>query len=117
MNTAPQQRTIPRILFVSPCGPYPKTRVDRDPVDFFYYRNTLGQGIFRLRSFQSWYSLHRQLVSNHRVGQELAAKRSDLACAHTVTQVITAYDQPIGLFWINQAKNHTTLRLEFARAF
>ena len=58
MDIAPQQRTVPRILFVSPCGPYPKTRVDQDPVDFFYYRNTLGQGIFRLRSFQSWYSLH-----------------------------------------------------------
>ncbi len=51
-------RTPPRILFVSPCGPYPKAPVDRDPVDFFYYRNTLGQGVFRLRSFQSWYSLH-----------------------------------------------------------
>ncbi len=49
---------IPRILFASPCGPYPKAPVERDPVDFFYYRNTLGQGIFRLRSFQSWYSLH-----------------------------------------------------------
>jgi len=32
--------------------------VEKDPVDFFYYRNTLGQGVFRLRSFQSWYSLH-----------------------------------------------------------
>jgi hypothetical protein len=51
-------RPVPRILFCSPCGPYPKARVDRDPVDFFYYRNTLGQGPFQLRSFQSWYSLH-----------------------------------------------------------
>ena len=32
--------------------------MEKDPVDFFYYRNTLGQGVFRLRSFQSWYSLH-----------------------------------------------------------
>jgi len=48
----------PRILFVSPCGPYLKAPVDADPVDFFYYRNTLGQGLFRLKSFQSWYSLH-----------------------------------------------------------
>ena len=51
-------RTVPRILFCSPCGPYPKAPVDRDPIDFFYYRNTLGQGLFQLRSFQSWYSLH-----------------------------------------------------------
>jgi haloalkane dehalogenase len=58
MNSVPQQMAVPRILFASPCGPYPKTPVERDPVDFFYYRNTLGQGIFRLRSFQSWYSLH-----------------------------------------------------------
>jgi haloalkane dehalogenase len=52
------ETTVPRILFSSPCGPYPKAPVEKDPVDFFYYRNTLGQGIFRLRSFQSWYSLH-----------------------------------------------------------
>ena len=51
-------RRVPRILFVSPCGPYPRAPVESDPVDFFYYRNTLGQGVFRLRSFQSWYSLH-----------------------------------------------------------
>ena len=49
---------LPRVLFCSPCGPYPKAPVDRDPIDFFYYRNTLGQGLFQLRSFQSWYSLH-----------------------------------------------------------
>ncbi|MCK5573970.1 MAG: radical SAM protein, partial [Bacteroidetes bacterium] len=49
---------MPRILFASPCGPYPRAPVEKDPVDFFYYRNTLGQGVFRLRSFQSWYSLH-----------------------------------------------------------
>lgn len=51
-------RIVPRILFTSPCGPYPKSRLDKDPIDFFYYRNTLGQRLFQLRSFQSWYSLH-----------------------------------------------------------
>ncbi len=49
---------VPRILFVSPCSPYPKTPLAKDPVDFFYYRNTLGQRLFQMRSFQSWYSLH-----------------------------------------------------------
>jgi radical SAM superfamily enzyme YgiQ (UPF0313 family) len=58
MSLSSEQTTVPRILFSSPCGPYPKAPVEKDPVDFFYYRNTLGQGIFRLRSFQSWYSLH-----------------------------------------------------------
>jgi hypothetical protein len=58
MNSSMPERGGPRILFCSPCGPYPKARVKNDPVDFFYYRNTLGQGLFQLRSFQSWYSLH-----------------------------------------------------------
>ncbi len=58
MNPSSTQRSVPRILFCSPCGPYPKAPVDRDPVDFFYYRNTRGQGLFQMRSFQSWYSLH-----------------------------------------------------------
>ncbi len=58
MNGVAYARNMPRILFTSPCGPYPKAPVDRDPIDFFYYRNTLGQKLFQLRSFQSWYSLH-----------------------------------------------------------
>jgi hypothetical protein len=58
MTASASVRTAPRILFSSPCGPYPKSRVDKDPIDFFYYRNTLGQKLFQLRSFQSWYSLH-----------------------------------------------------------
>jgi len=49
---------MPKILFTSPCGPYPKLPVDKDPIDYFYYRNTLKQGLFQLRSFQSWHSLH-----------------------------------------------------------
>lgn len=50
--------SIPRILFSSPCGPYPRRPVESDPIDYFYYRNTLRQGVFQLRSFQSWHSLH-----------------------------------------------------------
>lgn len=49
---------LPKILFTSPCGPYPKLPVDKDPIDYFYYRNTLKQGLFQLRSFQSWHPLH-----------------------------------------------------------
>lgn len=48
----------PKILFTSPCGPYAKFPVDKDPIDYFYYRNTLKQKMFMLRSFQSWHSLH-----------------------------------------------------------
>jgi radical SAM superfamily enzyme YgiQ (UPF0313 family) len=48
----------PKILFTSPWGPYPKRAVEDDPVDFFYYRNTLKQGLFQLRIFQSWHPLH-----------------------------------------------------------
>src|SRR5665811_552727 len=48
----------PKILFTSPCGPYAKLPVDKDPIDYFYYRNTYKQKMFRLRSFQSWHSLH-----------------------------------------------------------
>ncbi len=47
-----------KILFSSPCGPYPKLPVEKDPIDYFYYRNTYKQGLFQLRSFQSWHSLH-----------------------------------------------------------
>jgi hypothetical protein len=43
---------------VSPCGPYAKARVADDPLDVFYYRNTLGQGPFMLRAEQGWYPLH-----------------------------------------------------------
>jgi len=48
----------PNILFSSPWGYYPKLPIEKDPVDFFYYRNTLKQGPFQLRIFQSWHSLH-----------------------------------------------------------
>ena len=48
----------PKILFSSPCGPYEKIPVDKDPIDYFYYRNTFRQKMFQLRSFQSWHSLH-----------------------------------------------------------
>ena len=51
-------KKTPKILFTSPCGPYPKLPVDKDPIDYFYYRNTYKQGLFQLRSFQSWHSLH-----------------------------------------------------------
>ena len=34
----------PKILFTSPWGPYAKRAVEDDPVDYFYYRNTLKQG-------------------------------------------------------------------------
>jgi hypothetical protein len=48
----------PRILFTSTWGPYPKRAVSEDPLDYFYYRNTLKQGLFKLRIFQSWHCLH-----------------------------------------------------------
>jgi radical SAM superfamily enzyme YgiQ (UPF0313 family) len=48
----------PQILFTSPAGPYEKHPIDDDPVDFFYYRNTFKQKMFRLKSWQSWHSLH-----------------------------------------------------------
>ena len=48
----------PQILFTSPCGPYAKLPVRKDPIDFFYYRNTYKQKMFQMRSFQSWHSLH-----------------------------------------------------------
>lgn len=48
----------PKILFTSPWGKYTKLPVETDPIDYFYYRNTLKQGIFQLRSYQSWHSLH-----------------------------------------------------------
>lgn len=49
---------IPNILFSSPWGYYRKLSIEDDPLDYFYYRNTLKQGPFRLRIFQSWHSLH-----------------------------------------------------------
>ena len=48
----------PRILFSSPWGHYPKLPTEEDPIDYFYYRNTLKQGPFQLRIFQSWHALH-----------------------------------------------------------
>jgi len=48
----------PRILFSSPWGHYPKLPIEEDPIDYFYYRNTLKQGPFQLRIFQSWHALH-----------------------------------------------------------
>jgi len=48
----------PRILFVSPYIPNPKATVEADGIDFFYYRNTIGQGVFQLRQMQSWHPLH-----------------------------------------------------------
>lgn len=48
----------PKILFVSPWGLYPKAPIDKDPIDYFYYRNTLKQKIFQLRIAQSWHPLH-----------------------------------------------------------
>lgn len=48
----------PKILFVSPCIPNPKATVAADGIDFFYYRNTIGQGVFQLRQMQSWHPLH-----------------------------------------------------------
>jgi radical SAM superfamily enzyme YgiQ (UPF0313 family) len=48
----------PNILFSSPWDYYPKLPIEEDPIDFYYYRNTLKQGPFQLRIFQSWHSLH-----------------------------------------------------------
>jgi Radical SAM superfamily len=48
----------PRVLFVSPHLPYPKKSVIEDDIDYFYYRNTLAQGVFQLRQWHSWHPLH-----------------------------------------------------------
>ncbi|MBN2892068.1 MAG: hypothetical protein JXL97_09390 [Bacteroidales bacterium] len=48
----------PKILFTSPWGLYPKKKLEDDPIDYFYYRNTFKQNVFQLRSYQSWHSLH-----------------------------------------------------------
>lgn len=48
----------PKILFSSPYIPNPKSSVRGDGIDFFYYRNTIGQKIFQLRQMQSWHPLH-----------------------------------------------------------
>jgi len=47
-----------KILFTAPWGRYPKLPVEKDPLDYFYYRNTYKQKMFQLRAFQSWHSLH-----------------------------------------------------------
>lgn len=47
-----------RILFSTPYIPYKKAKLFEDNIDFFYYRNTLKQGIFQLRQMQSWHPLH-----------------------------------------------------------
>ncbi|MFH1812376.1 MAG: B12-binding domain-containing radical SAM protein [Pseudomonadota bacterium] len=57
MNTPPAPR-VPRFLFVSPHLPYAKASVDDDNIDYFYYRNTLDQGLFQLRQLHSWHPLH-----------------------------------------------------------
>lgn len=53
-----KRSTAPRVLFTSPYIPNPKASVRDDNIDFFYYRNTLYQGIFQLRQMQSWHPLH-----------------------------------------------------------
>jgi hypothetical protein len=47
-----------KILFSTPYIPYKKAKLFEDNIDFFYYRNTLRQGIFQLRQNQSWHPLH-----------------------------------------------------------
>ena len=53
-----EHKIKPKILFSSPWGSYPKLSIEEDPIDYFYYRNTLKQGPFQLRIFQSWHALH-----------------------------------------------------------
>jgi radical SAM superfamily enzyme YgiQ (UPF0313 family) len=53
-----REKVKPNILFSSPWGYYPKLSIEEDPIDFYYYRNTLKQGAFQLRIFQSWHSLN-----------------------------------------------------------
>ncbi len=48
----------PNILFTSPYIPFEKTSIKKDPIDYFYYRNTLYQGVFQLKQFHSWHPLH-----------------------------------------------------------
>ncbi len=48
----------PNILFTSPYIPYEKASIKKDPIDYFYYRNTLYQGVFQLKQFHSWHPLH-----------------------------------------------------------
>lgn len=49
---------LPQILFLSPPLPYPKASVREDYIDYFYYRNTLDQGLFQLRQMHNWHPLH-----------------------------------------------------------
>jgi len=49
---------MPKILFSSAWGPYPKVSPDNDPIDYFCYRNTFRQKMFQMRAYQSWHSLH-----------------------------------------------------------
>jgi radical SAM superfamily enzyme YgiQ (UPF0313 family) len=47
-----------KILFSTTYIPYKKAKLFEDTIDYFYYRNTLRQGIFQLKQMQSWHSLH-----------------------------------------------------------
>jgi len=65
MSTEPGTRAalattarLPQLLFLSPPLPYPKAAVREDHIDYFYYRNTLDQGLFQLRQMHSWHPLH-----------------------------------------------------------
>ena len=74
-----------KILFTSPCGPYPKLPLDKDPIDYFYYRNTYKQGLFQLRSFQSWHSLHF-IAQNIAVGSVVLENPSEHSFQMEVNQ-------------------------------
>lgn len=59
MSTPPSPPPrAPRMLFASPHLPYAKASVLDDNIDYFYYRNTLDQGVFQLRQMHSWHPLH-----------------------------------------------------------
>lgn len=46
------------MLFTSVYKPYPKKKIIDDSIDFFYYRNTLNQGLFQMRQMESHHPLH-----------------------------------------------------------
>jgi hypothetical protein len=42
------------ILFLTHYSAYKKAKLFEDDIDFYYYRNTLKQGIFQLKTSAKW---------------------------------------------------------------
>lgn len=68
----------PKILFTSPAGSYDKYPVETDPIDYFYYRNTLKQKVFQLKSLQGWHSLH--LIAQNISAESVVLENPSFRC-------------------------------------